>query len=201
MGQLDRFDRCAATEHLQPHVGGNRIHHVAAAGDDRMDPDVVLVAKGLAHRVDAGQRHARRGQRIDALVGRATGVAGATKESDELGHHAIVGAAHGQVAILRPRGRVDHHRGIHVVECAQADHLGLAAQELELALRPETRAALRARRTPRRARRSMRPGPRAREPLRAGRGRAEHHRQLRIVAAGVHGARAGIPVGVLPAQQ
>ena len=34
---------------------------------------------------------------------------------------------------VRGRG-VDHHRHVHVVEVAEAQHLGLAAEELELAL-------------------------------------------------------------------
>ena len=157
--------------------------------------------KGLADRVDAGQRHARRGQRVDALVRRPASVAGATQEAHELGNHAIVGAAHGQVAVFGTRSGVDHHRRIDVVEGAQAHHLGLAAQELEFALLAKRQPLLEldvllgGHRDQRDAAGQLR------RHLAQGQARAEHHRHLGVVAAGVHGARAGIAVGVLPAQQ
>ena len=63
--------------------------------------------------------------------------------------------------------RVDHHRQVHVVEVAEAEQLGLAAQELELPRPRLLRPATRRRRTPRPApRRRPRGPPDARRPWR-----------------------------------
>ena len=96
---------------------------------------------------------------------------------------------------------MDHHRDIDVVECAQAHHLGLAAQELELALFAKREPLFEL---------DVLLGGHGHQRDAAGQlgrdlaqrqARAEHHRDLGVVAAGVHGARAGIAVGMLPAQQ
>src|SRR5581483_11769372 len=48
----------------------------------------------------------------------------------------------GERAVLRAADSVDHHRHVHVVERAQAEQLGLAAQELEAALASQLQPAL-----------------------------------------------------------
>ena len=128
-------------------------------------------------------------------------MAGVADEAHELGQHAVVGAADGDVAVLGPRRRVHHHGHVDVVEGAQAHHLRLAAQKLELAFgthgepffeldillggyRHEDHA-------PREIGRDL-------AQRQAG---ADHHRQLAVVSTRVDGARVSIVVGMLPAQQ
>ena len=55
-GVLDRLGGLAAHHRLQAHIVGDDVDQVAAAGEDRMDADGVLVAERLALGVDRGQR-------------------------------------------------------------------------------------------------------------------------------------------------
>ena len=90
---VDRFDSGAADEELEPDIRGDRTHDVPASRHDRMDANVVLIAEGLADRVDARERDVGRIERIDPLVGCATGVARASDVADELRDHPVVRAA------------------------------------------------------------------------------------------------------------
>jgi hypothetical protein len=56
-------------------------------------------------------------------------------EPHELGDHPVVRATDRQVAVFVPRGGVDHHRDVDIVEGAESHHLGLATQKLQRASR------------------------------------------------------------------
>ena len=98
-----------------------------------MDADRVLVAEGLADGVDRGERDLRRVEGVHSEPRGSAGVCGPSDVPDGLHDAAVVGRGHSGLAVLGPRGRVDHHREIHVVEVTETQQLRLAAEELELA--------------------------------------------------------------------
>src|SRR5439155_7160750 len=125
-------------EHLESHVGWYGVYHVASTSDDRVDANVVLVLEGFANGVDAGQCDSRRGKCVHPLIGRAAGVARPAEKADKLGHHAVVGAADGHIAVFGSRRGVDHHGDIDVVDSALAEDLGLDDEEIDLSLLAES---------------------------------------------------------------
>ncbi len=100
-------------------------------GDDRVHPDGVLVAEGLPQRVDGHEPDLGRVERVDPEVRGAARVGGAAHVTHRLHHAAVVRHGHRQLALLAPRGRVDHHAHVDVVEVAEPQHLRLAPHELE----------------------------------------------------------------------
>ena len=117
------------------HIGRDDADRIAALGDDRVDADRVVVVEGFALAVDGVERELRRGQGVDAELRRAAGVAGAAEKADLLDQRAVRRFGdEGALGHLVVRADVDHHRHVDVVEMALGDELGLAEQELDLAL-------------------------------------------------------------------
>ena len=146
----------------------------------------------------AGQRDLRGVEGVDAEMRRPAGVARAPDEAGQLADAAVVRQRHAGLAVLGVGRRVDHHGEVHVVEVAEADQLGLAAEQLErpgLALGPaplEVAALLGGHREERHPSREMGEGAGVVEPH----GGAEKSRHLGVVAAGVGRARVRIGLRV-----
>ena len=98
-----------------------------------MDADGVLVAESLADGIDGGEPDVRGVERVDTHVRLAARVGGPADVAHGLDDAAVVRRRHPGPTVLRPRGRVDHHGQVHVVEVAETHELGLAPEELELA--------------------------------------------------------------------
>ena len=116
---------------LDARLRRDHVHLRAARGEDRMHADGVLVPERLAEGVDGHEPDLGGVERVDAQVGRAAGMRGLADIARELAHAPVVRQRHAGLAVLRARGEVNHHREVHVVEVAEAEQLGLAAQELE----------------------------------------------------------------------
>ena len=119
-------------------------------------------------------------------------------EHDTLGQHPVVGAAHGELRVPGSRDGVGHHGHVNVVQLAQPDELGLAAQELNAARPAQLVPVL-----------DLdvllgghgEQGDAARQGLHDPRGlqahgRRDHRADLAVVAAGVGRARGRVGVGV-----
>ena len=123
----------AAHEGFHTDVGRHGADGLAAFGDDGMDADGVGVNEGFAVEVDGGHCEGGGVEGVDAQVGRAAGVGAPADELDFFRQGAVVGAAYGQLPFAGGAGGVHHHGQVDVVELAQPDELGFAAQELDFA--------------------------------------------------------------------
>ena len=134
VGAFDRLHRAGPHIRLQPHVGRHGVDQIAAFGDDRMHPDDVLVAEGLAQRVDSHQADHRSAQGIDPFVG---GAGGMGLLADILYGHAdksVAGLAQADPSGRRVLVGVDHHRDVDVIELAPRHQFLLAAEIADLPL-------------------------------------------------------------------
>ena len=137
VGVHNGVQRFAADEGFHTDVGRHGTDGFAAFGDDGMDADGVGVNEGFTVEVDGGHCQGGGVEGVDAEVGRAAGVGAPAEEPDFFGQGAVVGAAYGQLPFAGGTGGVHHHRQVDVVELAQPDELGFAAQELDFALAPQ----------------------------------------------------------------
>ena len=108
---------------------------------DRVETDVVLVAERFPQRVAAVQTQRRCILGVDAVLGRAAGMAAAAFIGEDLGDNAVKAVLAGKVVIVVVV-RVDHQRQIHAVEIAAAHEFRLAAQVFDLSLVDESLAEL-----------------------------------------------------------
>ena len=111
VGVDDRLQGAAAHKGFHRHLGRHNADRVAALGDDRVDADRVLVVKGLALAVDRVERDHRGGERVDAELRRAAGVAGAPEKTDLLDQRAVRRIRNERaLRHLVVRAGMDHHR-------------------------------------------------------------------------------------------
>ena len=198
VGVAYALERATADVRLDPRFTGDHVHLRAAVRQDRVDADRVVVAEGLAQRIDPRERDLGRVERVDAHMGRAAGVRRAPDEARRLAEAAVVGARNTRRTVLGPRRGVDHHRQVDVVQVAQTQQLALAAEEFEspfanLVEPPLEVAAFLGR--------DGHQGETASQMLeRPGRHEtdrgADQARDLSVVAAGVNRARRGIGLGM-----
>jgi hypothetical protein len=153
IGVADALEGAPAHVGLDPRLAGDDVHLRAPVGQDGVHANRVLVAEGLALRIDRGERDLRRVERVDPGVRRAARVRRASRSKRAVfpNRPLFDPGTHAGPSSGRDVG-VDHHREIDVVQVAEAQKLALAAEELEPSGRAPRRAATRDRRPPRRAR-------------------------------------------------
>ena len=118
---------------LETDVVGNAVDGISALRDDIVDADMVLVAEGLAQRVDRVDAGDRGIKRVDAEMRsrRRVGLLALVAQHEDA--EAVAAVGDGEAAPVRVVARVDHHAHIYVVEHAEADELLLAAVVDQLA--------------------------------------------------------------------
>ena len=96
-----------------------------------MDANPILVAEGLAVRMNTHQGKHGGVERIDALEG-GTAVRCLAVEGDLLRREAEAGAAEQKLGLGRPCLGMDHHGDINIVKGTEADQLLLSCKKLYL---------------------------------------------------------------------
>ena len=197
VGIEDTLQGLAANERLDGDLRRHHAHRVAAPGDDRVDADGVLVVEGLPLIGDGGHGQGGRVEGVDALLGASARMGGLADEADLLDDGAV--GRPGHVGGKRVGLGVEHHRQVHVVEMAEPNELRLAGEELDLVARLALHALVdvdhlfgRNREEHQRTA-ELRQHHGGQEPH----GGAHHPGHLRVVAAGVGRAGAGIGMGVV----
>ena len=111
-----------------------------------MDANALVVAEGLTLGVDGHEGDVGGVEGVHAEVRRAARVGRDAVEANALGDHAVVVGADADLGARRvepvPVLGVGHHGDVHVIHDAELDELGLAAEELQLALASEIIAVL-----------------------------------------------------------
>ena len=135
---LNGLDRGGADVAFHPHVIGNDVYQVAAAGDDGMEADVIFFAEGFAQGVDAHEAQHGRVQGVDAVVRSRRGVRRLAMVFDELADKAVAGTSELYFTLRVVRRRDVHlHRRVDIVEAALVNNFFLAAEEMNFSLIPQ----------------------------------------------------------------
>ena len=122
---------------LEPDVRRDDVDDVSAFGDDRVDPDMILIPEGLALGVDRHQPQHRRVERVDAVIGRGAGVGRLALVVDELDGEAVAHRGRARPETGSRDGAVLHDADVDIIKLAEANEFLLSAEEPELSLFPE----------------------------------------------------------------